>query len=128
VSCDKEDAGITQKGQRLIEERRAGEGEPCPNVHGIPHETVGTLNHQSARRIEWGWSASSDRCEGEYAPQSDRGTSGSDNHASNLRYFNHRGADNARPRQKAGRYVDEQEADKKRSVRDRTDKNEHIYL
>ncbi len=28
----------------------------------------------------------------------------------------------------AGRYIDEHEADKERSVSDRTDKNKHVYL
>ena len=128
VSCKEEENSIAQKRQRLVEERGAGESEPCPNVHGIPHETVRTLNHQSARRIKGCRSASSDRCEGEYTPQGNCCTSDPDSYPGNLLQFNRRRADNARPRQKAVRYVDEHEADEERSVSDRTDKHKHVYL
>src|SRR6266536_378087 len=112
MSCEKEEAGITQKRPRLVEERGAGEGESCTNVHGIPHETIRTLNHQPARRIEGRRSTSSGKCESENAPQSDRRTKRPDNHPNNLRHTNRRRADNARPGQDPGRQVDEQETDK----------------
>src|SRR5574341_1253210 len=67
VRCEKEDASITQKWQRLVEERRADQGKPCTNVHGITHKAVGTQYDQSAGRVEGRRSASSDRCEGQYA-------------------------------------------------------------
>src|SRR5260370_22765163 len=128
VSCEKENTGITQKRPRLVEERGGGQGESGANVHGIAHETVGTLDHQPARRIEGRWSASADGCEGEDAPQRDRSTNCPENHARYRLYPNRRRADDARPRQNAGRQVDEHEADKERRVSHRADKNKHVWL
>jgi len=46
VSCDKEEASITQKRKRPVEECGTRKGESCTNVHWIPHEMVRTPNHE----------------------------------------------------------------------------------
>jgi hypothetical protein len=125
VSGEKEEAGISQKRPRLVKERRAGERESCAEVHGISYETVGAANHEAAGRIERRRSAFADRGEGVDAPQRDGRACGSKNHPSDLRDCDCRGADNARPRQDAGREVDEQETDKESRESDGPDKNKH---
>jgi len=125
VSGEKEEASISQERPRLVKERGAGEGESCPEVHGIADETVGAANHEAAGRIERRRSAFADRGESVDAPQRDGRACGSENHPSDLRDGDYRGADNARPRQDAGREVDEQETDKESRVSDGTDENKH---
>ena len=125
VGGDEEEAGISEKWPRPIEESGAGEGESSADVHGIAHETVRAANYQVARRIEGHGSAFADGCESEDAPQRDDRARGSENHSRNLRDSDDWGADNSRPRQDTGRQVDEQKTDKERRVSDGTDKNKH---
>src|SRR3970040_2345549 len=50
---EKDQPGVAEKRARLIEECSAGKGEPGADIHGIPHDPVGTLHHEPARRIKW---------------------------------------------------------------------------
>jgi hypothetical protein len=127
MRCQKEKACIAQKEQRLVVKGSTSEGETGTNVHGIPHETVGSLNHKSTRRIKGRWRASSDMCKAEDTPQRDRCTSSPDNHSGKLLQFNRGGADNTRPRQETGRHVYKHKADKEDSISDRADKSKNAW-
>src|ERR1700677_4765876 len=93
----KEESCITQQRPRVVEERRSAQGESRANAHVIPHEAVGTLNHQSARWVEGRWTAPANGCEREYAPQGDSRTNGSGNHSRQLMHANRQGVDNSGP-------------------------------
>src|SRR3990172_5085487 len=68
VCREEEQPGVAEKRARLIEECSAGKGEPGADIHGIPHNPVGALHHEPARRIKWRGGPSTEEREAAHTP------------------------------------------------------------
>src|SRR4029453_619817 len=93
----------------------------------ISPDTKRPTDHEFSWRIERRGRAFPDEHESKHAPKRNRRSDRYHDHARHLRRSGSCGFSNSRPRQEPSGQIHQHKANKKRSVSDRTDKNEHGY-
>ncbi len=123
---EEEQAHVAKQRQRSVEDRRSGQCNACPDVHGIANIPIRSGDHEMTRRIERGRRSFADSREREDAPERQRATGHADENPRNLPKAKPGGRDYSRRLQDAPREEDQEQADKQGGVGRRTGKNERM--
>jgi hypothetical protein len=122
----KEGYRIRRHGCRLIEERNSSERDSSAEVHRIAHDPVGTLHHESTRRVKWRRRPLAHQRKRHHAPQGQGATYGYHHHARHLPSADCRRRRHAGPREEACRKEDENETNEQSGVGNRASEDQHF--